>query len=261
MENVVDKFIVEKLKREKDVLCIIRIGSSTYNPNSKDLDYAIIIDDIVPSPKLFEKVRKVQEEIANKFDLVPAVQGYGSSYEKKTFDIIFVSANKIAIKYLPLPPAIGVIANENYLVLFEKSKNLYEKTRKKYLETLKNLNEEIKMKNYLLISVFREVPIISYVYFILPLLLSENKEFLLWHFKISLYPFLYIRGKFPKKEDLIEELEKEYKFMKRIFKKYKITSEIFTKKEFENKNLAYALYEIIVKFTKNIPKFIKTIRD
>jgi len=60
---------------------------------------------------------------------------------------------------------------------------------------------------------------------------------------------------------LIEELGKEYKFMKRIFKKYKITSEIFTKKEFENENLANALYEIIVKFTKNLPKFIKTIRN
>jgi len=83
MENVVDKFIVEKLKKEKDILCIIRIGSSTYDPNSKDLDYAIIIDDVVPSPKLFEKVRKVQEEIAKRFDFVPAVQGYDSSYEKK----------------------------------------------------------------------------------------------------------------------------------------------------------------------------------
>jgi len=252
-----DRFIVERLKDEEDVLAIIRIGSSVFDPKSKDLDYGIIIRDVVPSPKLFKKVKEVQEEVVNKFDLVPAVQGMGSKYEKKTFDIIFVSGNDIAINYLPLPPAIGVVTNGNYLVIFEREKGLYERIRRAYLESLERLNKGVFIKDYILLSAFREVPIIVYVYFLLPSLGSGNKEALLWFFKISLYPCLYYKGIFPRKEELIDTLRKEYDFMDRIFNKYKIPSDIFVSKVFNEGDLAYALYEIIIETAKRLPEMIR----
>ncbi|MFH8039057.1 MAG: hypothetical protein QXJ14_03540 [Candidatus Aenigmatarchaeota archaeon] len=230
--------LVEALSKSKRIKSIIQIGSSLWDPKSKDIDIIIVTKGSVPTYRDL----KFLSDIANTF-----TKNFGVSFGRGG---IFEKIKICNIDLIIIPEKYQLFYSFNPLLIFGMSINPY-KVLYGY-DFFKKIKGELKANKEMLFK-FGGPLANFYFFFILNFnnLTPRNSRLILSMLKIILYPLVFMQQKHVKKSQIIEFLRATYPFFNKLCIKYEIPNNLFYKKRLSVKTIE-KIYNFVSELVVNI---------